>query len=266
MSDALLDIRDLRVSLTNYRPHRVLVEDVSLSVPPGGTVGLVGESGSGKSMTIKAAMRLLPRHADVCGGIEFEGRPILELSHRDLARYRASDVSLIHQDPRSHIDPLSRIGDFIVEGVVASGMMRRPAAEARAVALLEEMGIADAGRRLGQFPHQLSGGLLQRVVIAAALINEPKLVFADEPTTALDVTVQSDVMAILLDEVRARHVGMLFVTHDLDLAPRSPTHSRSCTPAPSSNTDRPRRSRKPLVTPTRRVSSLHVRARANAAS
>jgi oligopeptide/dipeptide ABC transporter ATP-binding protein len=214
----LLEIRDLHIDLVAVRPARPLVEGVSLTVRQGRAVGLVGESGSGKSMTIKAAMRLLPEGAVARGRIEFAGRPVLTMSKRDLARYRASEVAMIHQDPRAHTNPLRTIGDFLVEAVVVTGAMKRRDALARAADLLGEMGVPDPRRRLGQYPHQLSGGLLQRVMIATALLHEPRLLFADEPTTALDVTVQSEVMAILTEQIRERGVGMLFVTHDLDLA------------------------------------------------
>ena len=215
---ALLDIRDLLVKLTDRVPHRVLVQGVTLSIHPGESVGLVGESGSGKSMTVKAAMRLLPPNAKVAGGIEFDGRPVDRLNRSQLAAYRSSDVGLIHQDPRAHTNPMRTIGQFLVESVLATGKMSKREANARAISLLADMGIGDARRRMDQYPHQLSGGLLQRVMIAAALMNEPRLIFADEPTTALDVTVQSEVMAILIEQIEERDLGMLLVTHDLDLA------------------------------------------------
>ena len=215
---ALLDIRDLGIRLTDRVPHRVLVQDVTLSMHPGESVGLVGESGSGKSMTVKAAMRLLPRNAEVVGSIQFDGRPVDRFSRSELAAYRSSDVGLIHQDPRAHTNPMRTIGQFLVESVVATRKMSKREATDRAVSLLAEMGIGDARRRMDQYPHQLSGGLLQRVMIAATLMNEPRLIFADEPTTALDVTVQSEVMAILMEQIAERDLGMLLVTHDLDLA------------------------------------------------
>lgn len=214
----LLDVRGLTVELTHFRPSRVLVQGVSLTVRAGEAVGLVGESGSGKSMTIRAAMRLLPPQAATGGVIEFAGRSVDAFDRSELAAYRGHEVALIHQDPRAHTNPMRTVGDFLTEGVVATGAMTRKAAKERAASLLVEMGIKDGPRRLAQYPHQLSGGLLQRVMIAAALMGEPRLIFADEPTTALDVTVQSEVMAILLEQVRDRRLGMLFVTHDLDLA------------------------------------------------
>jgi len=214
----LLDIRGLRLELNDISPAHALVEDVNLSIASGESVGLVGESGSGKSLTVKAAMRLLPRSIAASGAIDFDGRSVLELSRRQLARYRSTEVAMIHQDPRAHTNPLHTIGDFLVEGVVASGRMKRAEALDQACTLLGEMGIDDASRRMDQYPHQLSGGLLQRVMIAMALLHAPRLIFADEPTTALDVTVQSEVMAILVEQVRERGLGMLFITHDLDLA------------------------------------------------
>ncbi|MFT4081654.1 MAG: ABC transporter ATP-binding protein [Nocardioides sp.] len=214
----LLAIDGLRVDLTSRTPHLPLVDDVSFTVGQGESVGLVGESGSGKSMTVRAAMRLLPDTVAATGGIRFEGRSVLGFSSRELARYRAGDVAMIHQDPRAHTNPLHTIGDFLIEGTVTTGRAGRREATEAACQLLAEMGIGDARARLDQYPHQLSGGLLQRVMIAMALMNKPMLVFADEPTTALDVTVQSEVMAILVEQIAERDTGMVFITHDLDLA------------------------------------------------
>ncbi|MBG0817810.1 ABC transporter ATP-binding protein [Planomonospora sp. ID82291] len=214
----LFRIQDLHVRLRHRGGERTLVREVSLSVRSGQSVGLVGESGSGKSVSIKAAMRLLPRGTRAEGRIAFDGGDVLTLGRRELARYRSREVALIHQDPRAHINPTRTVGAFLTEGVVHTGQMNRAEATERACALMADVGITDAARRLHQYPHQLSGGLLQRVMIVAALLPSPRLIFADEPTTALDVTVQSDVMAILLEQIRERQVSMLFVTHDLDLA------------------------------------------------
>ncbi|XVU27862.1 ABC transporter ATP-binding protein [Actinoplanes sp. CA-054009] len=215
---SLFHLQDLSISVRHRAARRTLVTDVCLDVDAAQSVGLVGESGSGKSMSIKAAMRLLPSGASAGGRIGFDGRDVLALGRKDLARYRSRDVGLIHQDPRAHINPTRTIGQFLTEGVVHTGQMSRQQAAERACELMRDVGITDAERRLAQFPHQLSGGLLQRVMIVAALLPRPRLIFADEPTTALDVTVQSDVMAILLEQIRERDVAMLFVTHDLDLA------------------------------------------------
>lgn len=218
MTQPLFSMKDLHIEVSHRGTTRTLVRDVSLSVDEAESVGLVGESGSGKSLSIKAAMRLLSRGMNVDGDIVFEGRKVNELSRRDLAAYRAHDVALIHQDPRAHINPTRTIGQFITEGVVHTGQMTKDEAIDRACHLMRDVGIADAERRIDQYPHQLSGGLLQRVMIVTALLPSPLLVLADEPTTALDVTVQSDVMAILLEQITDRRAAMLFVTHDLDLA------------------------------------------------
>lgn len=214
----LLSMRDLHVHVHHRGARRTLVRDVSMNVDAAESVGIVGESGSGKSMSIKAATRLLPSGVTAEGHIEFDNRDVLRLNRRDLARYRSRDVGLIHQDPRAHINPTRTIAQFIAEGVVHTGQMTKDEALQRAGSLMADVGITDARRRMAQYPHQLSGGLLQRVMIVAALLPAPRLIFADEPTTALDVTVQSDVMAILLEQIRDRNVSMLFVSHDLDLA------------------------------------------------
>ncbi|MFF7791850.1 oligopeptide/dipeptide ABC transporter ATP-binding protein [Streptomyces sp. NPDC007991] len=214
----LLELRGVGITAGDRRDRRTLVRDVDLTVEAGETVGLVGESGSGKSMLVKSAMRLLPRHAVTSGRIDFEGRSVLRFSRRELAAYRSRDVALIHQDPRAHTNPLRTVGDFLVEGVVAAKLLAPRDARDRACALMASVGITDPEHRLTQYPHQLSGGLLQRMMIVAALLPSPKLVFADEPTTALDVTVQSEVMAILQEQIRERNLGLLFISHDLDLA------------------------------------------------
>ncbi|MCZ0997537.1 ABC transporter ATP-binding protein [Streptomyces mirabilis] len=217
-SAPLLQMRDVGITAGDRRNRRTLVSGVDLTVAAGETVGLVGESGSGKSMLVKAAMRLLPRHAGTSGQIDFEGRSVLGFSRRELAAYRSRDVALIHQDPRAHTNPLRTIGDFLVEGVVAGKQLGPREARQHACELMASIGIIDPEHRLTQYPHQLSGGLLQRMMIVAALLSSPKLVFADEPTTALDVTVQSEVMAILQEQIRERNLGVLFISHDLELA------------------------------------------------
>ncbi|MFC5676110.1 ABC transporter ATP-binding protein [Aeromicrobium endophyticum] len=218
MTSPLLEIDRLRVRLPVNGAHRTVLHEVSLSVAAGEAVGLVGESGSGKSMTARAVMRLLPPRAEVSGDIRFAGASVPEMGAADLRRLRADDVAMIFQDPRAHINPVHSIGDFLTESLRLNGKVTRSAATARVVALLKEVGISDAERRLRQHPHELSGGLLQRVMIAAALVAEPRLILADEPTTALDVTTQEEVMAILDELRRDRGLAMLFITHDLELA------------------------------------------------
>ncbi len=214
---ALLEVEHLVVELpVEGRPQTVL-RDVSLSIGTGEAVGLVGESGSGKSMTARAVARLLPRGAKVTGGLRYDGAEIAGLRGSALREYRGR-VAMVFQDPRAHINPVRTIGDFISEALCTNrGVPRRKARE-RAIATLGDVGIDDGARRLGQYPHELSGGLLQRVMIAAALLTEPQLLLADEPTTALDVTTQAEVMAILDELRRERGLALLFITHDLDLA------------------------------------------------
>ncbi|MFG2937825.1 ABC transporter ATP-binding protein [Streptomyces sp. NPDC048282] len=221
MTSTLLDIEHLRIDLPGRARNdgrRRVIHDVSLSVAPGASVGLVGESGSGKSMTTKSVMGLLPKGAKVSGAVRFRGEDVSTYDRRRWAAYRGHDVSMIHQDPRSYTNPLVRMGDFLVESVVAGRRMTRDEAREKACALLREVGIPDAPRRMEQYPHELSGGLLQRMMIVMALMSDPSLILADEPTTALDPTVQAEVVAILAEQIRERSLGLLFITHDLDLA------------------------------------------------
>ncbi|MFI9561400.1 ABC transporter ATP-binding protein [Nonomuraea endophytica] len=187
---------------------RPVLDGVELSVGEGETVALVGESGSGKSLTSRAVLGLLPDGAEVEGGVEVAGQDVLALTPSRLRELRRRTVAMIFQDPRSGINPLRRIGDFLVEG--------RPGSQDRARELVAAVGLE--ARVLRQYPHQLSGGMLQRVMIAGALMGDPKLLLCDEPTTALDVTTQAEIVT-LLAEVRRRYgTGLLFVTHDLELA------------------------------------------------
>ena len=216
-SAPLLEISGLSVMLEVNGTKRPVLRDVSLTVRPGEAVGLVGESGSGKTMTARAIDRLLPRGAEVQGSIRFGGSEVGALSGAGLRQYR-NQVAMIFQDPRAHTNPVRRIGDFMTEALRTN--LAVPAAEARrrAVDMLTQVGIDDGERRLRQYPHQMSGGMLQRIMIAAALLTKPRLLLADEPTTALDVTTQAEVMAILDDLRRGFGLAMMFITHDLELA------------------------------------------------
>lgn len=211
---ALLEISGLGL---RYGDTEILSE-VSLTVRSGETVGLVGESGSGKSSTIRAALGLLPSGAVTGGSVRIRAVEMLGADPDVIRRVRAHDVGLIQQDPRTAFNPLRRIGDSITERLVhVHGVHRRQALEIGRD-LLEAVGITRVDDRMRQYPHQLSGGMLQRVAIAAALTTRPDLILADEATSALDVTTQAEVLAILRDRQRERGLGILFITHDLLLA------------------------------------------------
>lgn len=216
----LLELTNLQLSIDDPVTRRriPILHDVTFSASAGEVVAVVGESGSGKSMTTRSIMRLLPNGSSIGGSVRFDGREILTQSSRELASFRASSVGMIYQDPRAHINSLWTVGDFLVEAVVSSGKLSRRDARERAIERLRDVGIADGERRMLQYPYQLSGGLLQRVMIVAALMSDPDLIIADEATTALDVTVQAEVMDVLRKMRRERGATMLFITHDLDLA------------------------------------------------
>ncbi|MEV7033552.1 ABC transporter ATP-binding protein [Streptomyces sp. NPDC093272] len=209
-----LDIRGLRISLPGTA--RPVLDGVDLHVGAGETVALVGESGSGKTLTSRSALNLLPPGATVEGTVRVGGRDVLTMNAGRLRALRTGTVAMIFQAPRAALNPLRRIGDFLVESVTLTRSMSRPDAVARAAELLAAVGLDASALR--KYPGQVSGGMLQRVMIAAALMGDPALLLADEPTTALDVTTQAEVVA-LLAELRERFgTGLLFVTHDLDLA------------------------------------------------
>jgi oligopeptide/dipeptide ABC transporter ATP-binding protein len=213
----VLEVTHLAVDLPVEGRQRRVIHDVTLGVAEGEAVGLVGESGAGKSMASRAIIGLLPPGARTEGEITFEGHSVLTMDRTALRHYRSHDVAMIFQDPRANINPVRRIGDFLVEALVERGESRATSLST-VTDLLQAVGINEPERRLRQFPHELSGGLLQRVMIAAALAVQPRLLLADEPTTALDVTTQSDVMVVLDRLRRERGLAMLFVTHDLELA------------------------------------------------
>ena len=218
MTEPLLRLDDVRATLQVQGTEQTLLNGVSFTIEAGEALGLVGESGSGKSLTTRAITRMLDPGFRVSGEITFDGASVLGMNAAQLRRYRVGDVGMIFQDPRAHVNPVHTVGDFLTEGLVHTRGVRRDEAERRAVVLLDEVGVRNAEQRLRQYPHELSGGLLQRVMIASVLLAEPKLILADEPTTALDVTAQSDVMAILDEQRRARGLALLFITHDLELA------------------------------------------------
>ena len=215
--NALLEIDNLVVHLPVRGELRPVLRGIDLRLDAGEALGLVGESGSGKSMTVRAIDRLLPPGAAASGSIRFDGKEVAALRGNELRQFRR-DVSMVFQDPQSHINPVRRIGDFMTEAVVSHGAMSRGDATALAIELLGAVRIGNPAEQLERYPHELSGGMLQRVMIATALMGSPRLLLADEPTTALDVTTQAEVMGILDDLRRERGLAMMFITHDLELA------------------------------------------------
>ncbi|NKQ55328.1 ABC transporter ATP-binding protein [Amycolatopsis sp. K13G38] len=214
---ALLEVRDLSVVFRRKGTEAfTAVDGVSFDVEPGQTVGLVGESGSGKSVTALAIMGLLPkRGAEVTGSVKFAGTEMLRLSDRQLRDHRGRDLGMVFQDPLSSLNPVISIGLQITEVLERHRGMSRKEATAEAAELLGRVGIPDPKRRLSEYPHQLSGGMRQRALIAIALACRPRLLIADEPTTALDVTIQAQILALLSELVRETDTALIMITHDL---------------------------------------------------
>jgi oligopeptide/dipeptide ABC transporter ATP-binding protein len=216
MSAPLLDVRDLRVELPLSRGTVHAVEGASLTVEPGEAFGLVGESGCGKSMTLRAIMGLLPRPGHIVGGeVLFEGEDLVTASAGRLRQVRGGSIAMIFQEPMTALNPVMRVGDQIAEGPQVRLRLSRTAARERALDLMRRVGIPDPVRRARAYPHELSGGLRQRIMIAIALSCDPKLILCDEPTTALDVTIQDQILKLLLNLRREFGVSVVFVTHEL---------------------------------------------------
>jgi ABC-type dipeptide/oligopeptide/nickel transport system ATPase component len=208
----LLDVQHLSVTFGGASPA---VDDVSFQMAAGETLGLVGESGSGKSVTAFSILRLLQPPGRITGGtVLFQGRDLLTLREGEMREVRGAGISLIFQEPMTALNPVMRVGDQIAEALLVHGKATRAEARARAVELLEAVRIPDAARRVRDYPHQLSGGMRQRVMIAIALACQPPLIIADEPTTALDVTIQAQVLELLRDLKARYHLALLLITHD----------------------------------------------------
>lgn len=219
VSASLLEIDGLTVELPGTA--RPVLDAVGLRVAAGEVVGLVGESGSGKSVTARAALGLLPPGARCAGRVLVGGEDVLGAGQGRLRAIRAGTVSMVFQDPRAGINPVRRIGDFLTEPLRLTRRWPRHRAEERAVELLAAVGLPEPERQLRRYPHQLSGGMLQRVMIAGALAGEPRLLLCDEPTTALDVSTQAEILALLGRLQRERGLGLLLITHDIELAAAS---------------------------------------------
>jgi peptide/nickel transport system ATP-binding protein len=211
----LLAIENVSVELPTPRGDLRAVNNVSLSLAAGRTLGIVGESGSGKTMLSRAVAQLLPRQARLSGRVRFEAQNLAELAPEALRRLRGRSLAFVFQDPMTSLNPVLTVGQQIIETLREHMSLDAPAAALRAVELLRSVGIPSAEERLRQYPHQFSGGMRQRVAIAIALSCEPKLLIADEPTTALDVTVQAQILDLLAREQRRRQMAMILITHDL---------------------------------------------------
>ncbi len=221
MSAPLIEVEDLTLEIPGSPAPRRLLRGVSFAIAAGEVLSLVGESGSGKSVTARTILGLLPARAEASGSVRFEGMSVLDASPEELRIFRARKVGMIFQDPRAYINPVHRIRSHLTEAVTALGAMRRSAANDRAMELLRAVQFENPKAIMDRYPHELSGGMLQRVMIAGALMGEPELLLADEPTTALDVTTQAEVMAILARLRAEFNLTMLFITHDLELAAAS---------------------------------------------
>ena len=216
---SLLEVRDLAVHFHTRNGVVRAVEGVTFGLERGATLGVVGESGSGKSVTCLALMGLLacPPGRIESGQILFEGEDLLRLSPREMRRIRGSRLGMVFQDPMEALNPYMRIGSQMIEGLRLHGSLGKRDALDRAEQALKEVGIADAGDRLRCYPHELSGGMRQRILIAMALLTEPALLIADEPTTALDVTIQAQILDVIHRLQEARGTAVLLVTHDLGI-------------------------------------------------
>ena len=216
MNQPLLQVDDLRVRFWTRRGLVHAVNGISFAISPNETLGIVGESGCGKSVTALALMGILPRAGRVTSGNAlFEGRDLFTLSEKEQRRIRGRDIAMIFQDPMTSLNPVLTIGRQIREAIETHFELERAQAEKRVVALLDDVGIPNAKARAKDYPHQFSGGMRQRAMIAMALACEPKLLIADEPTTALDVTIQAQILDLLGKLVSERGTALILITHDL---------------------------------------------------
>jgi oligopeptide/dipeptide ABC transporter ATP-binding protein len=220
MTETLLSVRDLEVGVERRHGNQPIIRQVSFDIAPGEAVGIVGETGSGKTLTMLSVMRLLPPQVRLTGGeIRFDGRDLAQLGARELRRLRGRELAMIYQDPATSLNPLMTVGDQIAEAMTAHGVPRTQA-RARMREALAQVGIPDPGRTARSYPHQFSGGMRQRVVIASALVLSPRLLIADEPTTALDVTIQQQILALVRRLQDETGMAMVWITHDLGVVAR----------------------------------------------
>lgn len=220
MSDSILSIDDLRVEFPTPSGVVKAVRGVNLDVKRGELVGIVGESGSGKSVTFLSIMGLLPNYARVSGSAMLDGQQMVGVDPKQVRAMRGKKIAMIFQDPLSALNPVQRIGNQIVEMIQAHQPLDDDAAHRRAVELLDMVGLPQPDVRSRQYPHQFSGGMRQRVMIAMAIANDPDVLIADEPTTALDVTVQAQILDVIQEVRRALNTAVVFITHDLGVIAR----------------------------------------------
>ncbi|WP_156290136.1 ABC transporter ATP-binding protein [Oceanobacillus salinisoli] len=213
----LLEVKDLAVSFNTYNGEVQAVRGVSFDLNKGETLAIVGESGSGKSVTTSALMGLLPKPQGVIksGEILFEGEDLVKKSNKEMQKIRGKDMSMVFQDPMSSLNPTMKVGNQIMEGLIKHQNMNRSDARKKAIELLDQVGIPNPEIRINQYPHQFSGGMRQRVVIAIALACNPKVLIADEPTTALDVTIQAQILELMKNIQKETDSAIIFITHDL---------------------------------------------------
>src|SRR5215212_7822854 len=217
MAQPLLEVQNLTVGFKTERGEIRAVNNASFSIYPGQTLALVGESGCGKSVTAMSILRLIPSPPGkvINGAVRFAGRDLLQLSEREMRQVRGKEIAMIFQEPMTSLNPVYTIGDQIAEAVILHQRAKKREAMEIAEQAMRDVGIADPGRRLIEYPHQLSGGMRQRIMIAMALSCQPKLLIADEPTTALDVTIQAQILELLRKLQRERGMAILLITHDL---------------------------------------------------
>lgn len=217
MSNTILDVKNLHITFEQPKVSKQILEDVSFSVKAGKCLGILGESGSGKSMTTKAILGLLNRDFKISGSATFEGSDLLQMSDGDLRTLRGSAIGMILQNPMTCFDPLYKIGNQIYETFDAHGIFPRNQYKEEAIKILEKMHIHDPEEVLQKFPHQLSGGMLQRVMIGIAMSMNPRLLICDEPTTAIDSITQYEIIKEFQRIKAESNVGMLFITHDVSV-------------------------------------------------
>jgi peptide/nickel transport system ATP-binding protein len=213
----LVNIKDLKIKFKDNKDNNYTVNGVNLNIDKGEIISLVGESGSGKSLTSLAVMRLISDNAQIEGEINFEGKNLLALTEKDMCRVRGKDISIIFQEPMVALNPLFNIEKQIGEVILEHKKISKREVKGMVIDLLEKVKIPNAKEVLKKYPHELSGGMRQRVMIAMAIALKPKLLIADEPTTALDVTVQKEILNLLKDISKEYDMSVIFITHDLDV-------------------------------------------------